>query len=187
MFVKTRNEEFSLIKSITTSTAFQVILFSLLTAVAAQIAVPVKPVPFTLQTMMVAISGAMLGARKGAYSQMLYILMGISGLPVFAQIPEGALGIARLFGPTGGYILAFPAAAYMTGLIVEKNKSYFTVALAMFLGNVIIILSGVSYLYVFWIRDLKEAFAAGAVIFSFWTVIKVIAGTSIFAALNRKK
>jgi biotin transport system substrate-specific component len=184
---KTRYAEFSLIKAISASSTFQVILFSLLTAVAAQIAFPVKPVPFTLQTMMVALSGAMLGARKGAYSQILYLLMGISGLPVFAQIPDGAIGIARLFGPTGGYLLAFPAAAYITGLLLEKNKSILMAALAMFLANALIIFSGVSYLYVFWVRDLKEAVAAGAIIFSLWTVIKVAAGTSIYAALTRKK
>jgi biotin transport system substrate-specific component len=187
MQAKTRYAEFSLIKAISASSTFQVILFSLLTAVAAQIAFPVKPVPFTLQTMMVALSGAMLGARKGAYSQILYLLMGISGLPVFAQIPDGAIGIARLFGPTGGYLLAFPAAAYVTGLLIEKNKGILMAALAMFLANALIIISGVSYLYVFWVRDLKEAIAAGAIIFSLWTVVKVAAGTSIYAAMTRKK
>jgi biotin transport system substrate-specific component len=187
MIVKTRQENFSLIKSITASGTFQVILFTFLTAVAAQIAVPVKPVPFTLQTMLVVLSGAMLGSRKGAYSQFLYLALGITGLPVFAQVPDAAIGVARLFGPTGGYLLAFPAAAFITGYIIEKNQKYFAVVAAMFLGNALVILSGAAYLYTFWVRDLKEAFAAGAVLFSVWTIIKVFAGTAIYSALSGKK
>jgi biotin transporter BioY len=66
-----------LIKGIYAATAFQVILFSLLTAAAAQITIPFKPVPFTLQTMIVVLAGALLGARKGAYSQVLYLILGI--------------------------------------------------------------------------------------------------------------
>jgi biotin transport system substrate-specific component len=176
-----------LVKSIYATTAFQVVLFAMLTAVAAQITIPAKPVPFTLQTLMVVLSGALLGARNGAYSQVLYLLLGIIGLPVFAIIPEAGIGIARLFGPTGGYLLAFPAAAYITGYMIEKKKNYIMAAAAMFLGNAIIILSGASYLYTFWLHDVKAAFAAGAVIFSVWTVVKVIAGTSIYAAITRKK
>ena len=186
MLAKTKIEEISIVRSIVSSGTFQVILFSLLTAVAAQVTIPVKPVPFTLQTLLVVLSGAFLGARKGAYSQLLYLTMGIAGLPVFAQIPDGVIGFARLFGPTGGYLLAFPAAAYLTGFIVERNGKSFFVALAMFLGNALIILSGAVYLYAFWLKDLREAVAAGALIFSLWTVIKVAAGTSIYALINRK-
>ena len=60
-----------------------VLSFTILTAISAQIAIPVKPVPFTLQTMAVLLSGAFLGARKGAYSQLLYLFLGVIGLPVF--------------------------------------------------------------------------------------------------------
>jgi biotin transport system substrate-specific component len=187
MFNKTKSEQLNPVRIIAASSVFHIFLFAILTAVAAQIAIPVKPVPLTLQTMFVVLAGAMLGARKGAYSQLLYLLMGISGLPVFAQVPDVSVGIMRLIGPTGGYLLAFPAAAYITGLIVEKNNNYFSVAVAMFLGNMLIIFCGVSYLYIFWIQDIKEAIAAGAVIFSLWTVIKVIAGTSIYTALTKKK
>jgi biotin transport system substrate-specific component len=187
MFVKTKTENQNFIQVLTASSVFQVVLFSLLTAVAAQITIPVKPVPFTLQTMLVVLSGALLGSKKGAYSQFLYLLMGVSGLPVFAQIPDAAVGFARLFGPTGGYLLAFPAAAYITGLIIEKNKNYFSVAAAMFIGEAIIILSGVSYLYTFWVRDIKDAVTAGAILFSLWTVLKIIAGTAIYKSLSRNK
>ncbi|RPI67966.1 MAG: biotin transporter BioY, partial [Ignavibacteriales bacterium] len=182
MLIKAKSKELNFIGSITVSGTFQVLLLTILTAVAAQVAIPVKPVPFTLQTMIVVLSGALLGSKKGAYSQFLYLLMGISGLPVFAQVPDAAIGIARLFGPTGGYLLAFPAAAYLTGYIVEKNSKYFAVTIAMFLGNALIIISGTSYLYFFWVKDIKEALTAGAVLFSVWTVIKVLAGASVYSA-----
>ncbi|MGA8263910.1 MAG: biotin transporter BioY, partial [Ignavibacteriaceae bacterium] len=71
--------------------------FSILTAVAAQITIPVEPVPFTLQTMMVLLSGAFLGAKNGAYSQVVYLGLGVLGFPVFAQIPDFTIGFARLF------------------------------------------------------------------------------------------
>ena len=84
------------------SQLFWIVVFLILTALAAQITVPVQPVPFTLQTFIVLLAGAFLGARNGALSQILYLMMGIIGLPVFAQVPDGLFGVARIFGPTGG-------------------------------------------------------------------------------------
>ncbi|MCJ7552487.1 MAG: biotin transporter BioY [Ignavibacteriaceae bacterium] len=172
----------SLVKS---SKLFWILSFTVLTAISAQIAIPVKPVPFTLQTMMVVLAGAFLGARNGAYSQIIYLALGSIGLPIFAQTPDGLVGFARLFGPTGGYLLAFPIAAYLTGYIIEKNKSYIPVVLAMFAGNVVIILSGMSFLYTFYIRDLSEAFILGAAIFSLWTIVKVFASAAIYFGIKK--
>ncbi len=162
-----------------------ILSFTVLTAISAQIAIPVKPVPFTLQTMMVVLAGAFLGARNGAYSQIIYLALGSIGLPIFAQTPDGLIGFARLFGPTGGYLLAFPVAAYLTGYIIEKNKSYIPVVLAMFAGNVVIILSGMSFLYTFYVRDLSEAFMLGAAIFSLWTIVKVFASAAIYFGIKK--
>ncbi|HSP88096.1 MAG TPA: biotin transporter BioY [Ignavibacteriaceae bacterium] len=72
-----------------------ILSFTILTIISAQFAVPVKPVPFTLQTVAVLLSGAFLGSKKGAISQFIYLFLGIIGLPVFAQTPEGAIGFAR--------------------------------------------------------------------------------------------
>ncbi|MEJ2614843.1 MAG: biotin transporter BioY, partial [Ignavibacteriaceae bacterium] len=72
---------------------FWILSFSILTAVSAQVAIPVKPVPFTLQTMLVLLSGAFLGSRNGAYSQIIYVFSGFIGLPVFAN---GSMGPAVL-------------------------------------------------------------------------------------------
>lgn len=159
--------------------------FTILTAVAAQISIPVKPVPFTLQTLMVGLSGAFLGARKGLYSQILYLAMGVIGLPVFAPTADGFYGIASLFGPTGGYLLAFPLAAFAAGFIVEKNKSYLSVVIAMVVTEIVIILSGVVYLNTVYIHNWAEALGAGAVIFSLWTVIKVLAGAGIYSGIHK--
>jgi biotin transport system substrate-specific component len=175
----------NIISKLRSNTLFLVTIFALLTAAAAQISIPVKPVPFTLQTMMVVLAGAFLGARAGAYSQLLYLALGIIGLPVFAQTADMSYGIARIFGPTGGYLLSFPLAAFVTGLIIEKYKSYLMVALSMFLGNLLIILSGVLYLNMF-INDFNEALKAGAVIFSVWTVVKVLASTAIYFSVRKR-
>jgi biotin transport system substrate-specific component len=188
MQVKERAKNSIIINTLTKIKSNQLIWifsFTLMTAIAAQISIPVKPVPFTLQTMMVVLAGAFLGARNGAYSQMLYLLLGVIGLPVFAAAAE-PYGIARLFGPTGGYLLAFPLAAYVTGKLVQKYKSYFGVAASMFAGNIIVIVSGSVYLYAFFVRDFSTAVTAGAVLFSLWTVIKVIASAAVYYGIRKQ-
>jgi biotin transport system substrate-specific component len=89
-----------------------------LTAVMAQVSVPWEPVPFTLQTLAVMLCGAALGARRGALSQLSYLAAGLAGLPVFAG---GKMGPSVLVGPTGGYLVAFVAAAFMVGLLAERG------------------------------------------------------------------
>jgi biotin transport system substrate-specific component len=173
------------LNQVKSSSLFWILSFTILTAVVAQVSIPVKPVPFTLQTMLVVLAGAILGARNGAYSQILYLIIGALGMPVFAQSADGLYGFAKLFGPTGGYLLAFPLAAYLTGYIIEKNQKYITVVMAMFAGNVLIILSGTSFLYTFYIRDLSEAVRLGAVMFSFWTVVKVFGSASVYFGLKK--
>ncbi len=176
-----------LLVRVTTSDLFWIFSFTILTAVAAQISIPVKPVPFTLQTLMVGLAGAFLGAKKGAYSQLLYLGLGVAGLPVFAPTPDGYFGVAALFGPTGGYLLAFPLAAFAAGLIVEKNKNYVTVVAAMMLTEALIILSGVVFLNMFYLHDWSLSIKGGAVIFSVWTVIKVFSGTAIYSGIYRTR
>lgn len=171
--------------SVKTNSVFLILSFTILTALAAQVSVPVKPVPFTLQTMMVVLAGAILGSKNGAYSQLIYLAIGAAGLPIFAQTADGLYGLAKLFGPTGGYLLAFPIAAYLTGYIIEKNEKYITVVLAMFAGEAIIILSGISYLFSFYVTDLSTALKLGAVIFSVWTVIKVIVAATIYSGIKK--
>ena len=89
-----------------------VIGFSLLTAAAAQVVIPIGPIPITGQTFAVLLTGALLGSRLGAITIIAYLVEGASGLPFFAG---GHFGLAHLVGPTGGYLISFPAAAYITG------------------------------------------------------------------------
>jgi biotin transport system substrate-specific component len=161
------------------------ISFALLTAVAAQIAVPVKPVPFTLQTMAVVLAGAFLGSKRGFQSQIIYLTLGLIGLPVFAISADATVGFARLIGPTGGYLLSFPIAAYLVGLIVERYKNYFAVVSSMFLGNIVIVLLGTFYLDLLYIHNLSQSLKAGAVIFSIWTVVKVMMSASIYFGIKK--
>lgn len=97
-------------------------LFAALTAVMAlfvTIPLPFSPVPITGQTFAVMLAGALLGARKGAFSQLIYILLGIAGLPVFAG---GLAGLSVLAGPRGGFLWGFVLGAYLIGKLVEKRR-----------------------------------------------------------------
>jgi biotin transport system substrate-specific component len=91
---------------------------ALLTAGAAQLAVPLWPVPITGQTLAVLLVGSTLGAVRGALSMVLYAVLGVVGLPVFS---EGASGATVLAGPTGGYIVGFIFAAALTGWLAERK------------------------------------------------------------------
>ena len=102
--------------SSTMRSVLAIALAALLVSVAAQVVVPLPltPIPFTLQPLAVLVVGGVLGARRGAAALALYLAMGLVGLPVFAA---GGSGVARLMGPTGGYLLAFPVAAAATGAL----------------------------------------------------------------------
>jgi biotin transport system substrate-specific component len=176
-----------LLSSVKESELFWVVSFSILTATSAQISIPIKPVPFTLQTMVVLLAGAFLGAKNGAYSQVLYIFLGAIGLPVFAQTADWTMGFARLIGPTGGYLLAFPVAAYLVGLMTEKNQKYLTVTISMFVAELVVILFGTLYLYAAYLHNFVDAIKAGAAIFTVWMVVKVFAAATIYFALAKKQ
>jgi biotin transport system substrate-specific component len=141
-----------------------VLFFTALTAAAAQVSLPVPftQVPFTFQPTVVLLSGLILGSRLGLASQALYLLAGLAGLPVFAAsvtLPPGAL---RLLGPTGGYLMAYPLAAFATGYLAERgfDRRYITSVLAMLCGLVVIYASGTLWLGLF-ARTLTESAAVG--------------------------
>jgi biotin transport system substrate-specific component len=130
-----------------------VLFVTVLTAAAAQISVPLPftAVPFTLQPMVVLLGALALGSRLGAASQVLYLAAGIAGLPVFAAsgvLPPGPL---RLLGPTGGYLMAYPFAAFLTGYLAERgfDRRYLTSVIAMMAGLVVIYTIGATWLGTF--------------------------------------
>jgi len=120
---------------------------SLVTAAAAQIEIrlPWSPVPITGQTFAVLLSGAVLGARRAALAQGLYLAEGAVGLPVFAG---GGAGFAVLAGPTAGYLLAFPLAAAVTGFLAERgwDRRFATMLGAMLLGSTVVFALGLAVL-----------------------------------------
>jgi biotin transport system substrate-specific component len=127
-----------------------VVLLAGMTAAAAQVSVPLPftPVPFTLQPMIVLLGGAALGSRLGMASQVLYLLAGLAGLPVFAASPVLPQGALRLLGPTGGYLMSYPFAAFLTGLLAERgfDRRYLTSVIAMAAGLAVIFTCGVLWL-----------------------------------------
>ena len=129
-----------------------VVFITVLTAVAAQISLtlPFTPVPFTFQPMVVLIGACALGGRLGMTSQVLYLLLGLAGLPVFAASPLLPQGVARLIGPTGGYLMAYPLAALVTGALAERglDRRYRTSLVAMAAGLAVIFAGGLSWLMI---------------------------------------
>jgi len=171
------------LKVASSSKVFWISVFAVLTSFSAQVSVPLEPVPFTLQTLLVLLTGAFLGSRNGAISMLLYLAMGSIGLPVFAGF---SFGFATLFGPTGGYLIAFPFAAFLTGYFIEKNKSFLTITFSMVLASLLILVFGSLHLSLFFNGDFAKSFFAGILIFTVWDILKISAAISIYSLLSKK-
>jgi biotin transport system substrate-specific component len=156
-----------------TRSALVVVGFSLLTALAAQVVVPLPftPVPLTGQTFAVLLTGALLGPRLGALAMLAYLAEGAAGLPFFRG---GAGGVGHLAGPTAGYLFAFPAAAYVTGYLAERgwDRRFATVAAALALGSLVILAGGWAWLALMF-RGAAEAFWLGVAPFLPGDVVKI--------------
>ncbi len=176
-----------LLSSVKESELFWIVSFSILTAISAQVSITIKPVPFTLQTMVVLLAGAFLGAKNGAYSQVLYIFLGAIGLPIFAQTADGTMGFARLISPTGGYLLAFPVAAYLVGYFTAKSQKYSFVVISMIIAELVVIITGTLYLYAAYLHNFIDAIKAGAAIFTVWMAVKVFVAATIYFAVSKKQ
>jgi biotin transport system substrate-specific component len=166
-----------------------VVFITALTAVAAQISVPLPftPVPFTFQPMVVLIGSAALGARLGVMSQLLYLALGVAGLPVFAASPVLPQGAARLLGPTGGYLMAYPLAAFVAGSLAERgfDRRYLTAVVAMACGLAVIFAGGVAWLamVVQPARGFRSALAAGFFPFIVADLLKLIVAGAVMPGL----
>ena len=145
--------------------------FAIALAAASQVAIPLPltPVPITLQPLVVVLAGLMLGPTSGAASMVLYLAAGAAGLPVFA--PLGAPGIARFFGPTGGYLIAYPAAAFVAGALARREPNLLGRWLAATAGVVVILFGGVAQLAVV-SQSLSRAIAIGLTPFALLDVVK---------------
>ena len=156
--------------------ALLVLGFSLLNALAAQITIPLpfSPVPITAQTFAVLLTGALLGSQLGAAALVAYLAEGLAGLPVFSA---GRGGPAHLLTPTGGYLIGFVAAAYVVGWLAERgwDRRFWTAALAMVLGNLVIYAFGVAWLANF--VGPFQAVAVGLVPFVAGDILKIALAT----------
>ncbi|MXW16882.1 MAG: biotin transporter BioY [Gemmatimonadetes bacterium] len=148
-----------------------VLVFAALTAVGGQVAVPLgfTPVPMTLQTLFVLLAGVLLGPVAGAASQLLYLGLGLAGVPVFAM---GGAGLPWLLSPTGGYLLAFPAAAALAGWIAGRERHRVRTAVALVVATALIFASGAGWLSVVTGLGGREVFASGVQPFLPGAVIK---------------
>ncbi len=146
---------------------------SLFLALLSQVAIPLgfTPVPFTLQTFGLILLPALLGRKKATLSVLCYLFEGAVGLPVFAL---GASGIARLIGPSGGYLLAFPVATYLVGYLLERGyKDRFLKSLAaLWLGSALVLLLGTLWLGLY--VGFARAAALGLVPFLLGDFIKAL-------------
>jgi len=160
-------------------------LFGAATAAGAYIIIPLPPVPITLQTLFLCLAGTLLGSRLGALSQVVYILLGVIGLPVFAG---GKAGLGVLLGPTGGYLFGFIAGAYLVGRIVEqfKNPGWVPLALSMVAGSVVVYLLGVVQLSLVASLAIKKAVVVGVLPFLIGDGLKIAAAVSITLKLRSR-
>lgn len=168
-----------------------VLLLTVMTAAAAQVSIPVPftPVPFTLQPMVVLLGGAVLGSRLGMSAQVLYLLAGIAGLPVFAASAVLPQGVMRLLGPTGGYLMSYPFAAFLTGLLAERgfDRRYVTSVVAMAAGLTVVFACGVLWLAL-WARPaagLDAALRTGLYPFIPADIFKILLAAAVMPALWR--
>jgi len=155
-------------------------LFAALTGVGALIAIPLPftPVPITLQIFFTFLAGALLGKYLGALSQLVYLLLGTVGLPVFAK---GSSGIGGLLGPSGGYLFGFIPAAFLVGHLLERREkpSFGLIILAMVAGLLAIYLPGIGWLM--WVAkmNLVKALLLGALPFLPGDVVKIVVSAVI--------
>jgi len=166
-----------------------VIVFSLFIAAAAQFAIHIGPIPITGQTFAVLLTGALLGSRLGAAAVIAYLIEGAIGLPFFAG---GAAGIIRFFGPTGGYLVAFPAAAFVTGAFAEHgwDRRYASAVAAMGIGSAIVFLGGWAWFSVLTQTPPVAAFKIAVLLYLPGDVIKIALAAAVlptgWALLKRK-
>jgi biotin transport system substrate-specific component len=167
--------------------AASVVFLAALTAAAAQISIPLPftDVPFTFQPIVVLVGGLALGPQLAVASQVLYLAAGIAGLPVFAASATLPAGVGRLLGPTGGYLMSYPLAAFVVGYLGARgfDRRYLTSVLAMLAGLAVVYAGGV--LWLSGLVGVQAALAAGFYPFVIADAIKVTAAAGVMPGMHR--
>ena len=153
-------------------------------ALSAQFALPIPgtPVPLTLQPLLVVVAGLLLGPADAAAAMVLYLIAGAVGLPVFA--PMGLPGLARLLGPTGGYLLAYPVAAAVAGRLGAGRPGFSVRALAAMTGILVIYLGGLAQLTII-SGSLSTAALLGVLPFVAADAVKALVAAAVSAPRRR--
>jgi len=161
--------------------ALGTVVLAVAAAFSAQVAVPLPwtPVPVTLQPLIVILAGAVLGPRLGAVSMAAYVTVGALGAPVFSN---GGAGLGWLLGPTGGYLLAAPVAAWVTGIVAGRSGHASRLLLGLCAGVLSMYVGGVLQLMAFTGQSFGAAVAAGALPFLIGDLTKV--GVAFFSLMT---
>lgn len=169
-----------------------IIVFTLLTCIFSiwEINLGFTPIPITLQLVIALMAGAILGSRLGALSQILYVLLGLLGIPIFSG---GEKGISYITGLSGGYLLGFVIASFVTGLIIEHyannikdmHQQFIIYLFSMLIGLFIIYFFGVAQLMNISNSSLEIAISNGMLPFLMLDIIKIIFGAIISVILKR--
>jgi len=163
-----------------------VLSFTALTGICAKLKIEIGPVPITMQTFAVLLSGAILGSIRGAMSQFVYLISGLAGIPWFSR----GGGMVYIFSPTFGYIVGFVLAAYLVGFLCEKgwDRKIEKAILAMIIGSIVLYIPGLLWLgkfvglervltigfYPFIAGDILKIFLAGSILPFGWKLTKVV-------------
>ena len=160
-------------------------IFAALTAIGAYIIIPIGVVPITLQTVFVLLSGYVLGARKGALSQIVYVVIGLIGLPVYAR---GGAGLGHLMGPSGGYIFGFILSSFCVGILFGNKKctSIIKLFFVFIIGLLAIYICGTVQLMFVGNMNLIKALSIGFLPFILFDIIKIIILIAVIRYLGRK-
>ena len=161
--------------------------FALLTALAAQIKVPLPftPVPMTLQTLVVVFAGMLLGAKRGALSQILYLVAGLAGAPFFAT----TAGLAFLARPTAGYLIGFIPSALLAGVLMgqkPQQKGFLSLWITAFVASLPCLFLGAAWLKVWSNHSWTMALSLGVAPFLVGDLVKTTAAATMIALIRRK-
>jgi len=164
---------------------FGVLTFVLLTALGAYIRVPLgfTPVPLTMQTFFVILSGAVLGRYLGALAQFIYILLGVSGFSLFTN---SGSGVFYLFGPTAGYLFGFLIASFMSGRLLAEKSGFLKSFGIFFISALAILFCGAVWLGVFLKLGFYKAFILGVLPFLAGDCLKAYAAALVYAKISRR-
>jgi biotin transport system substrate-specific component len=158
---------------------------SLFVALCARVTVPLPftPIPLTLQNFGVLLVGLLLGSRRGFAALAVYLMEGATGMPVFN--PAGPGGIAQILGPTGGFLMAYPAVAFVAGWVYERSSRRFTwAALSGIVAELVLFAGGLGWL-AYWMHSIALALKYGLYWFVFAEVIKIAMAASFAARWNK--